>query len=684
MSIGATFVMANESQSSQEQEALEIQMVRLMTFGAMKDQSGSRLTDYLANVLELEKTGLLKKEVIDQKEKEELADDIKVTNDEITGGKGRMLPSESSKTKEYSERSKLGKKILGMKNFHAHNVSFEWILNMLSRGSGKATLQGEVHKRFATMAHKATRKESVMNMHASREQDDFLKSLYGVQGRIALGNTIDQVLLTKKKTGVYRMFYPEGGSVRKDMKAANIVAIIEGRADASKLGLSDAEVESAKEDYYAKLNKKQAQKNMQGKVATLSDSTKIYYQTDPKGVKDELIISQSQAIAYTMMFRQEGMRESMIREGYTEETMENLENEFLTDKSKILRDWLTQKYDANYDVVNAVFREQNGIDLPKIDFYSPLKRVAQGDVKELTVDGDKQALTTTPGFVFDRRRNFAEMDPEVDALGIYNTHILQTNHYVSWAKPIKRLRSVFQNTDVKRNINDYIGKGINEIINERINWMADGGNRNAIHMNWLNKVRSAFTLSALSWNPSIGYKQLSSAPAYINDMGFANYIKYQKMFFGNFKENLKEMWETDYVQTRFKEGYERDVKDALRMKGNTTIGRATLTALQDGMIFTKIGDIIPVMAGGWAMKQYTYDKAIKTMSHADAEAQAILQFEMTTERYQQASNPKDLNTFQGGNAFEKIMMQFLTSPNQYYAGVYESVLDWKAATRLRD
>ena len=197
---------------------------------------------------------------------------------------------------------------------------------------------------------------------------------YALVGRIGLGKAIDQILLTKRDTGVFRMFYPEGGSVKKDMKASNIVAIIEGRAEASKLGLSDAEVESAKEDYYAKLNKKRSQKNMQGKVATLSDNTKIYYQTEPTGVKDELIISQSQAIAYVMMFRQDGMRESMIREGYTEEAMAQLENEYLIDKSKALMSWLTQKYDENYEVVNAVFREQNGIDLPKIDFYSPLKR----------------------------------------------------------------------------------------------------------------------------------------------------------------------------------------------------------------------------------------------------------------------------------------------------------------------
>ena len=169
------------------------------------------------------------------------------------------------------------------------------------------------------------------------------------------------------------------------------------------------------------------------------------------------------------------------------------------------------------------------------------------------MDGDKQVLTTTPAFAFNRTRNFAEMNPEADALNIYNTHILQTNHYVAWAKSIERLRAVFGNVDVQRNINDYIGEGVNEIIQTRIDWMADGGNRNATHLHLLNKIRSAFTLQALSYNPSIGWKQLSSAPAYINDMGFKNYAKYQKMFFSDFKKNLKEMWETDYVQTRFKE-----------------------------------------------------------------------------------------------------------------------------------
>ena len=666
------------TQDGEEQSKLELDMVRLITFGNMKAQSGSQLSDYLANVLELEKSGLLKREVLDQLEREELAADIALTNDEVTGGKGRMLPSVEALKSEKEDTKWLTSKLSGLNQFHTHNVSFEWIMNKLSRNSGKATFAGGIHRRFAVMSHKSTRQESVMNMNSSREQDNFFKSLFGIKGKNKLSQAIDEQLLRRKKTGIMREFYPDGGSVKKNLKASNIVAIIEGRADADSLGLSEAEVESAKSDYYAKLNKKQSQKNMGGKVATLSGNTKITYQTDPKGVKDEIVASQSQAVAYIMMFRQDGMRESMIREGYTEEAMEQLENEFLTDKAKLLMDWLTVKYDENYDVVNAVFREQNGIDLPKIDFYSPLKRIAEGKVKDLTIEGDKQALSTTPAFVFDRTRNFAEMDTNADAISIFNNHILQTNHYVSWAKTIKRLRGVFQNTDVQRNITDYVGKGVNKIIQDRINWQADGGNRNATQWGVVNRLRSGVTLSALSWNPGIGYKQLSSAPAYINEMGFNNFAKYQALFFKDLRKNIKEMWSTDYVQTRFKEGYDREVKDALRVKGKSKIGRWSISALQNGMSFTKWGDIIPVLAGGWAMKKYTYDKSIATMTHADAEAEAMLQFEMVTDRYQQASNAKDLNTFQGGDSITRLFTMFLTSPNQYYAGVAEAVLDWKA------
>jgi len=167
-------------------------------------------------------------------------------------------------------------------------------------------------------------------------------------------------------------------------------------------------------------------------------------------------------------------------------------------------------------------------------------------------------------------------------------------------------------------------------------------------------------------------------------MGGANFVKYQARFFDNFQENLKEMWETDYVQTRFKEGYERDVKDALRMKGQNKSQRVALAVMQKGMMFGKIGDIMPVIAGGWAAKHHAYDefrRANPNSTKAEAEAHSMIVFEMAADRYQQAVDQKDLSTFQGSGSLAKLFVMYLTSPNQYYAGVYESVLDWKAGRK---
>jgi len=426
------------------------------------------------------------------------------TNEEVTGGEGLMSPGKSSQKLDRAERTLMGKLALDLKNFHAHNLSFEWVLNGLSRrAKDTKTLGGKIHNTFARMAHVASHNEKVANMKTNQDYDRFIGSVFGVKGSMALGNAIDSRLLTKHKTGIDRKWYKEGGraKVNKSMNASNIKAIIDGRADAEKLGLTEAEVESAKKDYYEKLTAKQAQKNMKGKVATLNGNTKINYESEIEGVNDELVISQSQAIAYTMMYRQKDMRESMIMEGYTEETMANLEENFLTKESKLIRDWMADKYEKNYDVVNAVFKEMNGVNLPMVDFYSPLKRIVDGQSEDITIDGlGNPALTTSPSFTFGRVKNFAEMDREADALTIFNRHMIQTNHYVAWAETIKELRAVFGDKNVRQNIKDYVGVGIVEIIDKRINNMADGGNKTAIQWAPLDKFRLAHTFTSLSYN----------------------------------------------------------------------------------------------------------------------------------------------------------------------------------------
>ena len=60
---------------------------------------------------------------------------------------------------------------------------------------------------------------------------------------------------------------------------------------------------------------------------------------------------------------------------------------------------------------------------------------------------------------------------------------------------------------------------------------------------------------------------------------------------------------------------------------------------------------------------------------------ATIDFEMITDRAQQAGDLKDLSSFQGGGSIFKLFTMYKTSPRQYYANLYESMLDAKAGKK---
>jgi hypothetical protein len=160
-------------------------------------------------------------------------------------------------------------------------------------------------------------------------------------------------------------------------------------------------------------------------------------------------------------------------------------------------------------------------------------------------------------------------------------------------------------------------------------------------------------------------------------MGFTDFAKYSAKFWANPVDNFKEMINTEYVKTRFTEGFERDVIDGLNKRGGMFV-----KGLQYGMIFGKLGDIAPIIMGGWMAKQRSYDMAkAEGLSDQEAEEKSTVDFEMISDRAQQAGDLKDLSSFQGGGSLFKLFTMYKTSPRQYYANVYESALDAKAGKK---
>ena len=161
-------------------------------------------------------------------------------------------------------------------------------------------------------------------------------------------------------------------------------------------------------------------------------------------------------------------------------------------------------------------------------------------------------------------------------------------------------------------------------------------------------------------------------------MSTADFAKYSAKFSANPIKNIKTMLALPYVKTRFKEGFDRDVIEGLKKGGASYIVRG----LQHGMIFGKLGDITPVIVGGWMARQRSYDRSIaEGLSEKEAWRKADIDFEMITDRAQQAGDLKDISSFQGGDSLARMFTMYATSPRQYYANVYETLLDASAGRK---
>lgn len=660
-------------------DQLSTEMAELMAFGNVDGMGSVRLSEFLSNLQSIVRTGKMLKEVADAEFRQEADRVIGLVNHDVTGGAGRMTSSQSKLAqKERDEKGlplkKLGFdenfKLSGLTKFHRKNLSFEWLLNAASRANKNVgTLKSETHRELASRVHLATHKTKRDNADMQLRYQTFMSSVFGGLRGLKLSKEIGK-LVDEVDTGIRRIDYKgKGATSNKELRAANVQAVLSNEAEIDSLGINETEWKLAKKSY-----EKLVAKAKDGKV---KGNRVVRYKAPNVGQPESLILSQGQAINLTMLFRQKALRESMIHEGYTEEVMAQVEK-FLTPEATRIREWLAAEYADNYHVVNRTFREANGVSLPQIENYSPAKRKAEGSVRELEIDSSgNSAMSSSPGFIISRTTNFAQVDQTADALSIYMQHMVQTNHYVNWAQPIKLLRTVFGDVDVKQNLTDYSGQDLLSTISERIEWMADGGNRKASHIRWLDRLRSAHTFSSLAFNWGVGIKQLTSLPAFAFDMPVADFGKYSAKFFASPVENAKEMMAEPYVRTRFKEGYDRDVIDGLRKEGG-----AIMKGLQLGMLTGKTGDIIPVIVGGWMAKHRSYDMAIADgMSEADAQAKAALDFEMVVDRSQQAGDLKDLSSFQAGGSLFKLFTMYDTSPRQYYANVYESFLDFKAGKK---
>jgi len=355
--------------------------------------------------------------------------------------------------------------------------------------------------------------------------------------------------------------------------------------------------------------------------------------------------------------------------GYGKEVMDGIDA-FLTPETKQWAMWqLDEFYPQYYESINREFRDRYFIDLPFNPFYSPLKR--EGKTAETEDEQLMQVKNVVASLLNSslksRVENKSALDITSDGDVVLSRHITQMEHFKAWAKPINEMRSIFGQEDVRRAIIQQHGRTAYQILDKTINDLARGGVDRAMQVQFIDKMRGRF-IKAVVASPVVLVKQLTSIPAYAMDMPAGSFVVGVADFFNPLKRAsaIKILGESEMMKARYRIGWERDIITALRKSVPKRMAGAV--KLSDYLtLMTKTGDKAAILVGGWAVYRYHYNKAIEAGQSIDqAKKAAMLEFELTTKRTQQAGDVQDLGAIQRMGSFGKLFTMFMTAPNSYF------------------
>lgn len=554
--------------------------------------------------------------------------------------------------------------------------SWEWIVNRIAAPAGERALQSKLTKWASRLVHKATHHERRRNWQKTEEMTRAMAAIFGVSTkefgwRFRLSRELAKMQEETDETGVYKL------SMKSSKKTVEITVekarlIVEGKVRPETYDLHKTDVKLLR----TLLDENDAKKG--------TKRQKFEIEKRVIGGEKQMRLSQGQALNLYMMWQQTGNRNAMRHWGYSEDTITQIE-EFLTPQTKLIGEWLAAQYDNEWGEINPVYARRFGVNMPRIKNYTPGRWIHMGKVEEaeMLLEETIPGASVTPGFAKSRVNHRAEPREDVDALQVYTEHMRQASHFIAWADAVKDLRSVFGHKDAQAAMEQAGGRWLRQVVNERIEFFANGGNR--VEQAWaLDQLRKKFTVLALAYNWGVMLKQLTSLPAFMFDLPVKTFLKYEAQFFADPKGNWEKIWSKPFVQERFSTGNDRDVQ--LVINSLEKRGRSRLQAgLEWGMWFGRLGDIVPVVVGGYAVYQSTYDAAIRRGATPQvADAEGTLAMEMSVERAQQSGDVKDLSSFQQGGSTARMFTMFLTSPLQYYMNTYNAIANVNAPGGKQD
>ncbi|MBR7119963.1 MAG: hypothetical protein IKC77_07185 [Lentisphaeria bacterium] len=409
------------------------------------------------------------------------------------------------------------------------------------------------------------------------------------------------------------------------------------------------------------------------------------------GASQEVPLTQMQALYLKLMWDQKDIRFKMHYNGYTQETMQQIDK-FLLPEVKAFGAWMRSQLEADRSRIEEVYRQMYFAEFPKEDNYFPaVYKVSGNNVNGQSVDiaqpgSAAGAVAYTPGALKVRVYHLKAIRSDTDALTVFQNHRLMMNHFVTHAAAARKMRSVLLSSDVKNAIESEHGIVAYQELKTALQDFINGGNIDVDVNSMVSKIYGNAVRSKMAANVISGIKQTMGAISYLQEIPPDALAKGMAYAAAHPKEVWRTLGNTDYFRIRWNSGANADLRLLLDASGRDASMASVFFDAVDNIstLPLRLGDAASVLFGGFAVYKYHYDNLVKFgMDHAQARREALQKWEMATERTQQSSAPFLLNKFQRGGAESRIFTTFTSNQillwNNYASAIYKSVHYGKTA-----
>ena len=444
------------------------------------------------------------------------------------------------------------------------------------------------------------------------------------------------------------------------------------QADQNEKALNREHVERVNEDFKTVLGTDDRQ------AASWYKNSHELHDTDIEWIEDRAIgmekrtISKQQGVALFMQWLDPSLRSTFSNMGINESTIEQVK-EFIGEIGVSEAYYFRERYAEMGIKLNAKHMEVEGIPLDMIDGYGGRARrinsvgSRQEDMQMFSTNS--AGRPTVKSGSMKERTNSTDYLIFQDAAMDFSAHAKEVNHYISHAELAKNLSAAFLNNARARNaITQKHGADFYESLKDQVEAIIEGDPKitNKTDRDW-NRIRSNVTKAQLMAKPAILIKQLTSAPAFVEEIGPVAYAKAAASLTRNARKFMPMIWGSEYVKNRMSNSQFADIQQQLDQRDNTLKG---LRWDDYAMMNVKWGDIGAVIAGGAPVYVHTYNEAKAAgMTNDQAQTKAEEVFGLASERAQQSSATHAKGAFLRGKGAARTWFMYLTSPLQYQRNV---------------